>query len=275
MGQFVPLDTATALGPDEVGVLERGLHGEAAVTWKFERLRPEPVRGDEALFEPVADRPFGLAGCRRDRLDLVGVEARQRVVGVGVLLDVRRGHCGGIGGQTRPQLTAHHLKLHRLDMRTLIPRRYAVSGHHHRTQIAHQLPGGVLGELHTHLVGGQLHGGEGRAFVEEVEATPGGQPSREHLEVRVEVGDEVLAHRDNRPHTTVAEQCTELREERCLHGDVDGVESEHLFELIEHEAQLAVGVQIGEGRVRHVLGQRHRSQRGAPDAPVGRLDLVE
>jgi hypothetical protein len=86
---------AAVFGPDEVAVLQGLEHVAAAATRKVERLGAEAVWGDEALFKPVTDEPFGLAGCRSDRRDLVGIEVGQRVVGVGVLLDLHPRHCGG------------------------------------------------------------------------------------------------------------------------------------------------------------------------------------
>ena len=57
------------------------------------------------------------------------------------------------------------------------------------------------------------------------------------------MGDVVLAHGEDRPDFAIAKQVTQLLEERLLDVAVDDVDGEHLFELVEEQAEFAaVGI---------------------------------
>ena len=87
---------------------------------------------------------------------------------------------------------------------------------------------------------------------EEVQAIPDREASRDECEVGIELGDEVFAHREQRPATAVPERDAELRQEGGLGRMVGRVEREQLLELVEDEARVEPfgGIRDEPGEVR-------------------------
>ncbi len=111
--------------------------------------------------------------------------------------------------------------------------------HLHAPEVVDEQRGGLAREVDAR-VGGRLTDRDRRRIrPEEVQAIPDREAIRHECEIGIELGDEVFAHREQRPPTPVAERDAELRQEGGLGRMVGRVEREQLLELIEHEARVA------------------------------------
>ena len=81
-------------------------------------LRAKAVLGDQRLVEPGADLAFVRPGAFGHGADLGGVEVAERVVDVAERDDVVGADLARLRVQGLPQLPAHDLQLHRLDVRS-------------------------------------------------------------------------------------------------------------------------------------------------------------
>ena len=246
MGQLVPVGAPPSVGSDEVGVLELAEDlGPGPVARALVHLRPEALLGDQALVEPGAERPLGHAGGRGDGLDRADVELGQGVVDVADGGDVAGLDGGGVSRQRRPQLAAHHLQLDRLDVRPELVAHRRPPLHPHAAQVVDQAGGGLRREVDTGVLGRAPRRGLRRLGPEQVESVAEAQPLGDEGEVGVELGDEVLSHREQRPPPAVAQGDAEGLQELGLLVEVGGVEGEQLLELVEEQARVEPRWQVG------------------------------
>ena len=173
VGQFVPVDPTTAVGADEIGVLQLPQNLGPISSGKLRHLGAKPLTGDQRRLEPVANRPFRHARLGGHHLDLVGVELAQRMIGVGVRLDIGDRHLVVVIGKTRPQLATHHLELYRFDIHTQLELGLSAVFGTHRTKVIDQAGEAIVGERHPGRRGWPANGGLGSDGVEKIEPHPG------------------------------------------------------------------------------------------------------
>ena len=277
MRQLEPCHAPPRVGPQQVGVdqlRQRRVGEPQRGPWRAQYLRAQPVRRHQVAPDPPAQRSLGgLARARRGR-DLRVVVAGQRLVDVAEAGDVRGRDLPRVGGQRRPQSAAHHLQLDRLDVRPLQRLDRAVDPlHPHLAQVVDQLLRRLGAKRHPGRQRGRLHGRQRGCPIEQVEAEGRPQLARDRRAVRVEPGDEVLAHRHHQPHPVVAQRLAELGEERLPRRDRRRLDRQQLLELVEHQHLRVLALALTTAR--EVLRQRQPGERRQLELPRLRHILLE
>ena len=221
-------------------VLERAHDLRPPLARPVEDLSPEPLLGDQVILEPRPDLPLPRPRRLGGLADGVVVEAGERIVDL-----AERDHVGELDRRVRrrrrqraPELPAHDLQLHGLDVRPVLLDHAVAPLHPHLPEVVDESSCGFGAERSAVLLGRTPHRRLGSFDSEEVEAVAGTEPLRHQREVRIELRDEVLAHREQRPPTPVPQCDAELVEVRPLLVLVGRVEREQLLELVEDQAWL-------------------------------------
>ena len=219
VGQLVPRRAPTALRPHQVRVGQhpnRALAEGAVLPWAVEHLAPDSLRGDQLGLEPISQRPLADAGLRCCCGDTVGVVAGQRLVDVADRLDVFDLDRAGVLVQLVPDLPAGHLELDRLHRRPQFLGDAVGPLDPDAPQVVDQLFRGRAFEVGAAVGRRQDHRVQGLVDTEQVEPVPVREPGRHEPGVRIELGQEVLADREQRPQVPVAQGDADVGEELLL-----------------------------------------------------------
>ena len=183
-----------------------------------------------------------------------------------------------------PEPVAHHLELNRLHARPLHLHRFGPPLHLDPSKVLDDLLRRRRRELDTFRRRRPGDGLHRRVRPQQVDAVSRLEMVGDQCQIRIELRDEVLTHREQRPPATVGEHPAQLDEELLFRVPVGGIEGEDFFELIEDQTWILVGrlrvepadvvVEVHPGQVGGIhllLGRPGLLQRGhhAEDVAVG------
>src|SRR5262249_50732613 len=162
-----------------------------------ERLAPETLLGDQLVLEPVADYPLVGLGPGDDVRHRVTEVELQRLVDVGVLVDIRDLYRGEvIAAALRnafPQLPAHDLQLEGLDVRGAYRLRLlAGSLYRGLRESAGELFRRFLLEVHALTLRRFPYGKYGVGAGEEIKAVARAQVARKESQIPVQAAHVIL-----------------------------------------------------------------------------------
>jgi hypothetical protein len=140
-------------------------------------------------------------------------------------------------------------------------------------QIVDQVFCRFVGEVDTGRHGRPSDGLPGRRRFQKIDPVPRVEIVGEEREVRVELGDEILSHRKQRPTTSVCQCLAEIADESLLLLPVGWIKGENLFELVEDEAGVAIREFFAEPA--KVFVQTDRSELGGIEVFFGGSGLLE
>ena len=247
--------------------------GVARTTGTVPRLGTESVRGHQFPFEPVADLMLAHPSGTRGRLHLRDVEVGQSLVhapgGGDVICSDRR----RVRGEVGPKAVADDLELHRLHRRSQVESRFGAALDLDAAQIIDQVLGRLLGEVHTERRRRPSDGLLRRGRIQKLDPVPRDELVGEEREVGVELGNEILPHREQCPATSVSQRFADLAKERLLLVPVGWIQGEHFLELVEDEAGIAIGVGVVEPA--EILIQTDRGEFGGVELFFGGPRLLE
>jgi hypothetical protein len=154
--------------------------------------------------------------------------------------DLDGGEVGPLPAHLPPELAAHDLQLHGLDVGR--PSEFDLLAgllHADHGQLLDQRSHRAVGEVDVLLLRGNLDGEPGIRRSKQIEAVPRLQHAGEEPEIAIEPAHVVLSHREQGPHRLRRQQIAELTEELRLRAPIRRVEDEHFFELIEDDHGVA------------------------------------
>ena len=152
----------------------------------------------------------------------------------------------GVLVQLVPHLPARNLQLDRLHRRPELLGDAVGPLDPDPPQVVDQLFRGRPLELGAAVGRGPDHRVQRLVDTEQVQAVPVGEPGRHEPGVGVELGEEVLADREQRPQVAVAQRDADVGEELLLGGVVVGIGGDDLLELVEEQHLVArLVVQVG------------------------------